>query len=98
MAILKPVINESGIPLMYHRISSLRQVTNGATQIQVCSYLSEAEREREKEGDKDNPIYCPVDYYQCDYIDGMTCSDAYEYLKTLPEFKGATDILEDTDV
>lgn len=99
MAIEKTIYSELGVPVSYHRVSSVSAITNGAIQIQVISYLNEKERERQKSGDtEEDPIFSFPTYYQADYVDGMTCSEAYEFLKTLPEFKGATDILEDTDV
>ena len=30
--------------------------------------------------------------YEKHYVENMTVEDAYDYLKTLPEFEGATDI------
>lgn len=93
---------ETGLPLNYHRITSIVQATNDFAQIQLCSYISMADREREKvlvatneEPSEPVPIYTTVHYFNCEYTDGMTCTQAYEYLKTIPEFADATDVLED---
>ena len=92
----------TGLPLAYHRINEISQITNQTGQLQVCSYLTEQDRTREKEliENRDLPreaIYAITHYYFVEYTDGMTCTDAYNYLKTLPEFRDATDVLEDDD-
>lgn len=96
--------NEMGIPLSYHRINMISQITNDSALIEVASYFDEAQRQKEREayslqsaGMPFEPVYADVTRYLMDYIDGMTCTQAYDYLKTLPEFAGATDILEDDD-
>lgn len=95
---------DTGIVLSYHRISALTQTTNQWADIQVCSYISKADRVTEQMDAKrllanrifeGQPIYSTVHYYQCPYVDGMTCSDAYDYLKTLPDFKKAEDVFEE---
>lgn len=101
MALHKTTVDpNTGIPLAYHRISSVNLITNESMVIQVCSYISEMDRHREKQQflaqpEIAEPIFSTVYYYSCEYTDGMTCTQAYEYLKTLPEFADATDVLED---
>lgn len=94
---------ETGIELNYHRISALTQTTNRWAEIQLCSYISRADRITEQLDERRlaiyreheiTPVYSTVHYYQCPYVDGMTCREAYEYLKTLEEFKKAVDIYE----
>lgn len=93
---------DTGLPLAYHRISSIINTTNDSLQLQVCSYLTQDDRKQEKlnmilqeQGEPVVPVYSTVHYYVFDYQDGVTCTDVYELLKTLPEFEGATDILEE---
>jgi hypothetical protein len=45
----------------------------------------------EQSGDSSTPYRQSVTY-ETDYSPNMTIEMAYEYLKTLPEFEGATDI------
>ena len=53
--------------------------------------MSDLIRDREKSGDISEPYQKVVTYETTDKWD-MTVEAAYEYLKTLPEFKGAEDI------
>ena len=53
--------------------------------------MSDVIRGREKSGDISEPYQKVVTYETTDKWD-MTVEAAYEYLKTLPEFKGAEDI------
>lgn len=98
--------NETGLVTSYHRISAITQATNDFATIEVCSYLTQDDREIQKiEAEKINRlrnyepyrVYSTVNYYPCPYQDGMTCTQAYEYLKTLDEFKGAKDIFDEGD-
>lgn len=93
-----------GIPVTYHRISSIRQCTNQWIQLQVCSYISQEDRneeqrniERQENGEDIVNVFSSVEYFSLPYIDGITCTQAYEYLKTLPEFEGATDVFDKDD-
>ena len=49
MAILKEIEKENGIILNYHRIASLNKITNQNNTIEVNSYISEIQREKEME-------------------------------------------------
>lgn len=48
MALKKEIELENGIILNYHRITSLNKITNSANVIEVNSYISESQREKEK--------------------------------------------------
>lgn len=48
MALLKEIELENGIILNYHRIASIDKVTNIINRIEVNSYISENQREKEK--------------------------------------------------
>lgn len=104
MAIEIPIRNpETGLTTTYHRISAINQATNEFATIEVCSYLSQDDREVQKiETEKVNTlrsyeptrVYQSVSFYPCEYKDGMTCTEAYEVLKTIPDFQGGKDIYE----
>lgn len=102
MAIKKSVTAPNGIVTEYHRIAMVKIDTNQQNTILVHSYLSDAGRQVEKdyaaglyndleEGMMNWP-YVDAQYLDCDYDGEMTVAKAYEYLKTLPEYEGATDI------
>lgn len=48
MALQKEIELENGIVLNYHRITSLNKITNISNNIEVNSYISESQREKEK--------------------------------------------------
>ena len=48
MALQKEIELENGIVLNYHRITSLNKITNMSNTIEVNSYISESQREKEK--------------------------------------------------
>lgn len=89
MALNKPIRQDNGITLNYHRIQFIQSSINSHTSIAVLSYVDEPSREMEG---TDTPPYKEAITYETDYIENMTVEDAYNYLKTLPEFEGATDI------
>ena len=102
MAIKKTVTAPNGIVTEYHRIAMVKIDTNQQNTLLIHSYLSEAGRQIEKDyaaglyNDIDEGMinwpYVNAKYLNCEYDGEMTIIKAYEYLKTLPEFEGATDI------
>lgn len=102
MAIKKQIIADNGVVTEYHRIAMVKMDTNQQNAILVHSYISEAERQIEKDysegkykGMDEELIKCPyvdAQYICTEYNSDMTISKAYEYLKMLPQFKGAEDI------
>ena len=102
MAIKKQVTAPNGIVTEYHRIAMVKIDTNQQNTILVQSYLSEAGRQIEKDyaaglyNDIDEGMmnwpYVDAAYLNCDYDGDMTISNAYAWLKTLPQFEGAEDI------
>ena len=72
--------------------------TNQQITLLVYSYLNEDARNYEKayaNGEiKGEPTFPYVDYQyiNLEYDENMNIKNAYKYLKTLPEFDGATDI------
>lgn len=95
MALKKEVRQDNGIVTNYHRILFIQSTINSHTSISVLSYVDEPSRDQEG---TETPPYKVAITYETDYVKNMTIKKAYEYLKTLPEFEGAEDILDDMDV
>lgn len=102
MAIKKQITASNGIMTEYHRIAMVKIDTNQQNTILVHSYLSEAGRQIEKdytaglynsleEGLMNWP-YVDATYLNCDYDGDMTITNAYSWLKTLPQFEGAENV------
>jgi len=49
MALIKEIELDNGVVLKYHRITSLNKITNQSNNIEVNSYISESQRNKEKE-------------------------------------------------
>ena len=85
----------NGVSVEYHRVVRVDCITNVARVIEVASYTSAAKRAEEKA--KTAPgepmdVYMETRFYEAPPSNaGMSCAEAYAYLKTLPEFDGATD-------
>ena len=98
MAINKKIRIPNGLELEYHRIALLSIDVNNQITILRHSYLNEEARNYEKayrNGEIEGvPIfpYVNAEYMHMEYTDNMNIEKAYEYLKTLPGFEGATDI------
>lgn len=113
MALLKSIELETGVVVNYHRVVSVNSITNITTDIEVASYINEAQREKEmnyQELQKRNAageelseeeqielgkginVLIETKYYNTDYDKDLNVDNAYEYLKTLDEFKDAEDI------
>lgn len=96
MALIKEIEEENGIKLSYHRVYSINNITNMNTIIEVKSYLSKEDRILEKEQNKSK--YTVIKSYTLDYDDDFKTEDAYEYLKTLDEYEGAIDDIEEYSI
>lgn len=92
MALAKEVRLENGVTVSYHRVVSVQAVTNVQSAVEVASCPSRAAREKEKGG---GDCYIETTWHVLPYTPGMSVVDAYEYLKTLPEYEGAEDVLEE---
>lgn len=103
MAIKVKVTTDNGIVTEYHRIDTLMLETNKRTSILVHSYVSEDARQAEKEQafqiyekpeavSLPNVMFANGQWIDVDYDENMNIKTAYEYLKTLPQFKGAEDV------
>ena len=91
MALYKPIKQDDGVITNYHRILYSQITTNKQNSIAVISYINNESRNDEKENIIAKP-YSKAITYETEYDETMTIEKAYEYLKTLPEFEGATDI------
>ena len=95
MALLKEIEQPNGIKTTYHRIISLDIITNHLNLIKVASYTSPEKRQEEINAIQNKTeynIYTDMLYKITDYNQNMTISMAYDYLKTLPEFKDSEDV------
>ena len=103
MAIKISVTADNGVVTEYHRIALLSIDVNNQNTILVHSYLNEDGRQIEK--DYANGLYNDVEqgmmhfpyvdatYFNLDYDGTMSIKEAYAYIKTLPQFEGAEDII-----
>jgi hypothetical protein len=91
MALYKEILQDDGVTTKYHRILFVQTTVNRQNSIAVLSYVDDTSRENEKEAVIAQPYVKSVTY-EATYDEAMTISSAYEYLKTLPEFEGATNI------
>lgn len=96
MAILKNIELENGVATNYHRIVSLTSIVNNQNIIEVASYINKNKREEEKEvsnqSNTEMNVFINTKYYNVPYDEEMNIKTAYEYLKTLGEFKDAKDV------
>lgn len=95
MALQKDVKMENGLILSYHRINTVTIHTNNQIVIELTSYLNQEEREKEKEAmSKQEPfnVYTETTMYPLPYDKEFSIVKAYEYLKTLDEFKDSIDV------
>ena len=91
MALYKEIVQDDGVVTCYHRILYLQITTNRQNSIGVISYVDNNSRDKEKSETIAQP-YVKAITYETDYDPKMSVETAYEYLKSLPEFKGAKDV------
>lgn len=94
MALAKPIKQPDGVTTNYHRILFIQSTINSHVSIVVLSYIDEESRRAVTEN---GLTYKASITYEKDYEENMTVKKAYMYLKTLPAFEGAEDILDDND-
>lgn len=87
MALQKEIVQRNGVVTNYHRIHFVQSIINSDIFIAVLSYLNEESRR----SDSSEKFVVSVSY-DIPYQENMTVEQAYEYLKTLPEFEGAEDV------
>lgn len=94
MALTKNITLDNGVITRYHRIVSINHIINHASIIEICSYTSAKKRAEEKNAIENNDemnVYLHTQYIHTNYNDTMTTADAYEFVKSLEQFEGATD-------
>ena len=91
MALSKSIRQNDGVVTNYHRILFVQITTNRQNSIAVLSYTDNEARSMENNDEFAEPYKTSVTY-QTEYDPTMTIETADNYLKTLPEFEGATDI------
>lgn len=94
MALKKKVVQDDGVTTDYHRILYVQSTVNSHCSVAVISLVSEEIRDKQLAGEIQQPYQKIVTYETTEY-DDLTIEKAYEYLKTLPEFEDAEDILEE---
>lgn len=67
---------------------------NSHCSISVISLISEKIRKKQLAGEIQQP-YQKIVTYETEKFSDLSIKEAYEYLKTLPEFEGAEDVFED---
>ena len=98
MALKKSIELENGIVTNYHRIVSLNSIVNSQCIVEVASYINQNKRNDEKEyyeSDEENKymnVFIDTRYYNANYDENMSVKTAYNYLKTLDEFKDSEDV------
>lgn len=95
MALEKAIVLDNGITVNYHRVVSVNNVTNRTSIIEVSSYTSAEKREEEKEKLANNEhmdIFIYTEYLSTEYNETMNVVNAYDYLKGLEKYQGATDV------
>ena len=97
MALYKEITLGNGVVVNYHRVVSVNIITNVQNIIEVASYTSKEKRKEEKtaiETGGDSNVFIETTYLNADYDQTMSIVSAYDYLKTLPEYEDATDVMD----
>ena len=97
MALWKETELPSGVTVRYHRVVSLHCITNVANLIEVASYTSAEKREEEKAAiaaGEAMDVFLETTMHDIAYDQDMTIEGAYAYLKSLSDFDGAEDLIE----
>ena len=103
MGLKKHITMPNGIQLDYHRVSGVTIITNVQNIIEVASYTSQAKRHEEQDALKEaretgqypeTNVFIEAQMFNAPYDQDMTVISAYEWLKTLPEFEDAEDVIE----
>ena len=97
MGISKNETLPNGVPLQYFRIVSLTCVVNNQSIIEVAGYVSQDAREQEQQADPETgcDVYIDTRFISVDYDPDMSVNKAYELLKSMPEYEGATDVIDE---
>jgi hypothetical protein len=100
MALSKKIEEKNGVITNYHRIVSINQIVNNQTVIEVASYTDKSKREEEQQAYKtaketgtfpEMNVFIDTKFINKEYAEEESVESAYDYIKTLDEFKGAKD-------
>jgi hypothetical protein len=100
MALSKKIEEKNGVTTNYHRIVSINQIVNNQTLIEVASYTDKSKREEEQQAYKtaketgtfpEMNVFIDTKFINKEYAEEESVESAYDYIKTLDEFKGAKD-------
>lgn len=95
MALLKATELDNGVVVNYHRIGYINNVINNQTIIRVESYIDQEKRNAEKNAIKEGKsfnTFISGSYFNLPYDAEMDVVKAYNYLKTLDEFKDSENV------
>ena len=104
MGLSKEITAPNGIPLNYHRITSITIITNVQNIVEVSSYTSQEKREEERamiealaSGDNEAScdVYIDTEYISMEYDPDMTVASAYGAIKELDKYSDAEDVFEE---
>lgn len=95
MALGKEIMQPNGITLGYHRISRVLLTANVRNSIYVESYIDQAAREAEINGEL-RP-YKVQREFASPYNPAMSVPLAYDFIKALPVFEGAEDLMDEAE-
>lgn len=89
----------NGVVLNYHRIVSLITMVGNQTTIEVAGYTSKEKREEELAmlaDPENNPcdVFIDTRFIAIDYDPDMSVNKAYAYIKALPEYSDAEDVID----
>ena len=96
MGLKKQIELDNGIIVNYHRIVSLNKITNSSNVVEVASYTSKSKRDEEiaslKSDEATNVnVFINTQYISKEYEENENIKNAYDFLKTLDQFKDSED-------
>jgi len=104
MGIKKDETLPNGIPLNYYRIVSLTTIVNQQTIIELAGYVTQDARQAEQDAQAEaqetgeypeTDVFIDTRFIEVDYDPEMSVTKAYEYLKSLPEWEDAEDVVDE---
>lgn len=97
MALIKSITLANGINVNYHRVVSVNNITNLESVIELASYTSKEKRQEEKtalQNHQSMNVFVNTKYISTTYTPSLNVNTAYSYLKTLEQFFGYIDDLD----
>lgn len=93
MALIKPITLDNGITVTYHRVTSVHNITNAVSIIEISSYTSKEKRLEEKSAINGEPInvFIDTDTINVQYDQSLDVDKAYAYIKTLEKYQYSED-------